>query len=54
MNPHLDDQLKVIAAVLVIVVVIGATIWWLPQKWTACGKLYDNKAAQVFTTRENV
>ena len=22
--------------------------WWLPQKWSVCQKLYDNKPAQIF------
>lgn len=28
--------------------VIGISVWWLPQKWQGCTKIYDNRPAQVF------
>lgn len=31
-----------------LILMIGVAAWWLPQKWQACQKLYDNKPAQVF------
>jgi hypothetical protein len=32
---------------LVPVLVIALAIWWIPQKWQACGKLYDNLPAKI-------
>jgi membrane protein YdbS with pleckstrin-like domain len=37
----------VVAQVAVVLIAIAATIWWLPQKWQVCQKLYDNKPAQI-------
>jgi len=31
-------------ALMVATVIIG--VWWIPQKWQACGRLYDNILAQ--------
>ncbi len=31
-------------ALMVATVIIG--VWWIPQKWQACGHLYDNILAQ--------
>jgi hypothetical protein len=36
------------ALALVLALQITAAAWWLPQKWQACQKLYDNHPAQVF------
>jgi hypothetical protein len=32
---------------LVPVLVLAWGIWWIPQKWEACGKLYDNLPAKI-------
>jgi hypothetical protein len=32
---------------LVPVLAIALPIWWIPQKWQACGKLYDNLPAKI-------
>ncbi len=33
---------------LMILVALGIHFfWWLPQKWQACGTLYDNAFAQA-------
>ena len=48
MDSRLEERLMALAFVLIFAVMIGTAIWWLPQKWTACKKLYDNKPAQVF------
>jgi hypothetical protein len=33
--------------VVTLILAIAGSCWWLPQKWHACQKLYDNKPAQV-------
>ena len=43
-----DEMVIAIALIGVWVVIIGAAVWWLPQKWEGCTKLYDNRPAQVF------
>jgi hypothetical protein len=43
----LDDYTTIGAIVLVLLLSIAITGWWVPQKWQACGRLYDNKPAQV-------
>jgi len=45
---NIDDYLTIGAVSLVLLLMIGTAWWWLPQKWQACQKLYDNKPAQVF------
>jgi hypothetical protein len=42
-----DDRLKFIAALMVIAIVIAVNIWWLPQKWQMCQRLFDDRFAQV-------
>ena len=27
--------------------IVVANVWWLPQKWETCTKLYDNTPAQI-------
>lgn len=44
----IKDRIEIIATLLVVAVLISGTLfWWLPQKWTACGKLYDNLPAKI-------
>jgi hypothetical protein len=43
-----DDRLTVLAAVTVLLLFLAVAWWWLPQKWQACQKLYDNLPAQLF------
>ena len=39
-------------AFIVVSVVVG--VWWIPQKWQACGRLHDNILAQsICFTSEN-
>jgi hypothetical protein len=47
MGAAMTDKTTALAAVLVLVFVVIANCWWLPQKWQACQKLYDNSLAQV-------
>jgi hypothetical protein len=42
-----EDRSTAIAAVLLLALFIAASWWWLPQKWQACQKLYDNRPAQI-------
>jgi hypothetical protein len=44
----LDDTLTAIAAVATLLIMFAVAWWWLPQKWQACQKLYDNRPAQIF------
>ena len=43
----LDDYIAIGAISLGLLLIVGVNSWWLPQKWQACQKLYDNKPAQV-------
>ena len=40
-----------ISSILLIAVAV-CYAWWLPQKWQACGKLYDNTFAQMMCFTE--
>jgi hypothetical protein len=44
----LNERIEIAATLLVVALLIGGTFfWWLPQKWTACGKLYGNLPARI-------
>jgi len=44
----LEDRIEIAVTLLVVVLLIGGTLfWWLPQKWQACGKIYDNLPAKI-------
>jgi hypothetical protein len=43
-----DDTLTAIAAVAILLIMFAFACWWLPQKWQACQRLYDNRPAQIF------
>lgn len=50
----LEEYTEIIATLLVVALLIGGTFfWWLPQKWTACGKLYDNLPARIICFNSN-
>ena len=34
-------------------IAVATAIWWLPQKWQACQKLYDNRPAQIICVMSN-
>ena len=38
----------ILLAVALVAFVVMGNWWWLPQKWHACQKLYDNRPAQIF------
>jgi uncharacterized membrane protein YhfC len=42
-----DDYTIIGALALVLLIMIAGAWWWLPQKWQACQKLYDNRPAQI-------
>ena len=44
----IDDYTTIGAILLVLLLTIATAWWWLPQKWQACQRLYDNKPAQIF------
>jgi hypothetical protein len=42
------SQRAVLATILFVpVLFVALAIWWIPQKWQACGKLYDNLPAKI-------
>jgi hypothetical protein len=42
-----EDRIFVgLFAVFAVLTLVG-TAWFLPQKWQACQKLYDNRPAQI-------
>lgn len=47
-NNHSEDLFSLAIILGVLVIIIGVSVWWLPQKWRGCTKLYDNRPAQVF------
>ena len=51
----MDDngKLTAIAAVITLLIMLAVAWWWLPQKWQACQRLYDNRPAQVFCLGAN-
>jgi len=43
-----DEAIIAIVFIAVWVLIIGVSVWWLPQKWQGCTKLYDSRPAQIF------
>lgn len=43
----MDNRAFLAAAVLVLSLQIGIAIWWIPQKWHACQRLYSNLPARI-------
>jgi hypothetical protein len=43
----IDDYTTLGAIALVLIIFTVFSIWWLPQKWQGCKKLYDNPPAQI-------
>ena len=44
----MDSEDRIIAvAALVLAIRISIAIWWIPQKWAVCQRLYDNLPAQI-------
>lgn len=43
----LEDRVQLAAILFVLILIVGGAIWWLPQKWKACGRLYDNLPAKI-------
>jgi hypothetical protein len=41
------ERLLLIASVLVLVLGLLVSPWWLLQKWQGCQKIYDNRPAQI-------
>jgi hypothetical protein len=47
-TPMNSSQRAIVALIfLVPVLVIALGVWWIPQKWQACGKLYDNVPTKI-------
>ena len=40
------DKGDILIVLFVVLLIVGG-IWWLPQKWEACTRLYDNVPAQI-------
>lgn len=45
------EKLSLIACILVLTLVLLLSLWWLPQKWQGCQKIYDNLPAQIICLR---
>jgi hypothetical protein len=43
-----EDRLYAAFMAATLLIVFAVAWWWLPQKWQACQKLYDNRPAQIF------
>jgi len=43
-----DDKFVAAFMAAILLIVFAVAWWWLPQKWQACQKLYDNRPAQIF------
>ena len=43
----MKNNLFAFVAIAIPLAAIGATFWWLPQKWHACTSLFDNTPAQI-------
>jgi hypothetical protein len=43
-----DDKLFAAFMAATLLIAFATAWWWLPQKWQACQKLYDNRPAQIF------
>jgi hypothetical protein len=43
-----DDKIFAGFIAVILLIMFATAWWWLPQKWQACQKLYDNRPAQVF------
>jgi len=44
---HIMTNPKAFLIIAFLAALIAFNWWWLPQKWHACQRLYDNKPAQV-------
>lgn len=42
-----DKRLTAVAAVLVLSLMLVVMLWWLPQKWQGCQKVYESRPAQI-------
>lgn len=47
MNRRLKEACTAAAIASVLVAFLAINIWWISQKWEACGKLYDNQVARM-------
>jgi hypothetical protein len=43
-----EDRFYAAFMAATLLIVFAVAWWWLPQKWQACQKLYDNRPAQIF------
>ena len=43
----MTDRAVIAVAVLVLAIQISIAIWWIPQKWKVCTRLYDNMPARI-------
>jgi hypothetical protein len=43
-----EDKLYAAFVITTLLITLAVAWWWLPQKWQACQKLYDNRPAQIF------
>lgn len=39
--------LIILISTILLIAMVASYVWWLPEKWQACGKLHDNNFAQM-------
>ena len=39
--------LIILISTILLIAIVASYVWWLPEKWQACGKLHDNNFAQI-------
>lgn len=42
-----EERIYLAGIIAVLALTLAGAIWFIPQKWHACQKLYDNRLAQV-------
>lgn len=42
-----EERIYLAAMIAALSLVLAGAIWFIPQKWHACQKLYDNRLAQI-------
>ena len=49
----MTDRHWLAAIVIVLILQISVAIWWIPQKWRVCQRLYDNMPARINCVSSN-
>jgi hypothetical protein len=49
----MNKRPELLIALIFLVLMLFVGVWWLPQKWATCKKLYDNTLAQIICFSES-